>query len=507
CMNDLCVPTCTLESHCTGLSSLLTCVESEGICVYACVSGACPTGYSCLTSENACLPTGSFPGSPCKAGDLCDNVNGIPQACVDSGGGKVCVATCANEGQCQAVNAVLTCVEAQGLCFPACSLTGNCNPAAIGAGFSCFTTYDACLPTGTFPGSPCTADAQCLPVGGAPQTCVGEAAGAGQCSVQCAPGSSGDALCEAVSLGLKCMPMTESPAGGICNYACIAGECDHLGAGYTCMEAYEVCLATGTFPSSPCLPVDGTHSSPWCRPVGGAGPVTQSCVNSMCVVNCDEAVPQTGDALCAAVNSALTCMPQSGTVGLCVYACVSGACLSGYACYDQGTPPTNQNACLPVGSFPFGPCKLNGTCDNYGTLPMACQGGKCVVSCTDGGGGDAICPAVNSALTCEDYFAHVCLPACVSGSCAFLGGGYTCAPTGQNACLPTGSYPTGPCRASSPRCDSAVGGVATHNLVCANPGTGEACYFDCSWNPTVCADFTGMGTCYDLGNGSICGPP
>jgi hypothetical protein len=503
CFGGMCVVDCdeaapqTGNALCQAVNAALTCIPQNGtvgMCTYACESGNCPTGMACYDPgttghQNACLPNGTFPFGPCATGNVCDHVAGIPQTCMQG----MCVPTCANEGQCSTISAVLTCVEAEGLCFPKCSATANCNPAAVGPGLSCMTSENACLPAGSFPGAPCTANNQCLSIGPVAQTCVGEAAGTGMCAPQCVPGAGGDATCAAVNVGLKCMPMAESSTGGICNYACIAGGCGHLGTGYTCMETYQVCLPTGSFPGSPC------KAGNVCDAVGGRA---QSCVNAMCVPTC------TQDSHCTGIDPGLTCLESEG---LCVYACVAGACPDGFTCYDAGGAG-HQNACIPLGSAPFYPCKLNGTCDGFGGQTMSCAMGKCVVDCNDGAGGDTVCGAIGTAislpLVCDGVFTHKCLPACVSNSCAYLAamGDFTCAPTGQNACLPTGSYPTSPCRTGSV-CDSDVGGDPSHNLVCVNPGSGAACYFDCSWDITVCADFTGMGTCTDLGHGSICLPP
>src|SRR6185436_6467966 len=87
CVNNTCVVDCNGsgddeadDAICDGVSDVLTCSESAGhICVKHCVgNGSCDAGYSCLGAgdENACLPTGSFPGSPCAAGNTCAGLGG-----------------------------------------------------------------------------------------------------------------------------------------------------------------------------------------------------------------------------------------------------------------------------------------------------------------------------------------------------------------------------------------------------------------------------------------------
>lgn len=512
CYGGMCVVDCnegnvaTGDALCAAVNSALTCMPmtgTAGFCVLACTGTppACAGDFSCFTTggQNACLPKGSFPFSACATGDLCDHVSGIPQVCMDG----TCVPTCANEEQCGEISSALTCVGAMGLCAPKCSATSNCNPAAVGPGFACMDSENACLPAGSFPGAPCTANNQCLAIGQVAQTCVGESTGDGMCTPMCTYGDAtlGDSLCQAVSLGLKCMPLSEAttPWTGVCNYACIAGGCGHLGTGYTCMEQYQVCLPTGSFPGSPC------KTGNLCDDVGGR---TQSCVNDMCVPTC------TNDTHCTDISGALTCLES---MGLCVFACTGNGhdCDPGYSCYE----PAGQNACIPDGSAPFYPCRLDGSCGaletGLGDLPMACTGGKCLVTCHDSGYpvGDTECGLVGTGLglqfplTCDNTYTKACMPACNTGSCGFLAamGDFTCTdpgtiPAHQNACVPTGSFPFSPCREGQ-HCDT--------GLVCTDPDGGgttfpEACYVDCSWNQAIC---TGMGmVCLDVGFHGVCVP-
>jgi hypothetical protein len=80
CRNSVCALTCPAGSSgdelCAMLSGSLTCADAAGgVCVPACSSGSCPSGYSCFPQENACLPNGSFPGAACASGNRC---NGAP---------------------------------------------------------------------------------------------------------------------------------------------------------------------------------------------------------------------------------------------------------------------------------------------------------------------------------------------------------------------------------------------------------------------------------------------
>jgi hypothetical protein len=243
CVAGTCTVSCPSNNDglCAGVDNRLTCAESAGnLCVFACVSGQCPTGYSCLDPgstghQNACLPTGTFPSSPCRpdSGNECDqNVGGnaaVDMACVNN----VCTVVCPsnNDSLCMAVDSRLTCSESAGnLCVFAC-VSGQCP-----TGYSCLGAggENACLPTGSFPGSPCRAgnSNQCdQNLGGdtsVDMTCVQNV-----CAVQC-PGDD-DALCAGVNDALTCAAI----AGNLCVPACVNGACP---TGYTCFNSENACL-------------------------------------------------------------------------------------------------------------------------------------------------------------------------------------------------------------------------------------------------------------------------
>lgn len=429
CVAGTCTVSCPSNNDqlCGAVDNRLTCAESAGnICVFACVSGQCPTGYSCLdpgdnTHQNACLPTGSFPSSPCRSdvNNQCDqNVGGndaVDMVCVAG----TCTVSCPsnNDALCQGVDSHLTCSESAGnVCVLACT-AGQCP-----TGYSCLDPggQNACLPNGTFPGSSCRSQGgnQCdQNLGGnsaVDMVCVNSV-----CTVSCP--SNNDSLCMGVDSHLTC---SES-AGNLCVLACTAGQCP---SGYSCLDpgGQNACLPNGTFPGSTCRSEGGNECD---QNVGGNSAVDMVCVNSVCAVSC----PSNNDALCHAVDSHLTCSESAGN--LCVVACVSGQCASGYSCLDAGDS-SHQNACLPTGSFPGSPCRsdVNNQCDqNVGgnsAVDMTCVQNLCVVECP--GDNDALCMAVNGALTCAAIANNLCVPACVSNQC----------PTGlvcygpENACVP-----------------------------------------------------------------------
>jgi len=478
---SICVPECTADADCEAVSTALTCVESQGLCVQKCAPNtlACPDGYACETTNGACLPTGAFPLSPCADGDICaSNFDGLGHNLKCEGG--ACLIDCAAGGDalCTAMGTALgmslTC-EDKGLkaCMPPCGDgPGFTCPTVGGQSLSCFDPVGekACLPTGAFPGSPCKANNTCDPVHGVSQSCVN-----GMCMVDCNDKNvgTGNALCQVINAGLTCMPTNPQTGAGYCVYACVAGMCP---AGYSCFEpegvksgAQNACLPNGSFPGGACA------TGNLCGSYGGK---QMACVDNACVVPCPN-----GESDCSGIG--LTCLDANH---VCVSPCVSNACDDNrYACL------TSENACLPKGSFPGGPCLANNTCSSYAGLPMACHAGTCLVTCDDATVTDAVCHGVNAALTCDSTYTHACMPACVSGNCPT---GYSCA-AAQNACLPTGSFPGGPCRSASPRCDDNLGGNPDMDMVCLS----NTCLIDCTWSAGICPTGT---TCQSAGTGYVC---
>jgi hypothetical protein len=232
CLSGTCVVDCLDgdanygDGLCGAVNAALTCMPANGVsgtgyCTYSCGTSSCPAGLSCFdkAGQHACLPDGSFPGSTCRpagaAGGRCDdNILGddlYDQACFSG----TCLLTCATDAHCQAFpGADLNCFESMGACLPACTTDAHCG-YALGSGMACYASEKVCLPVGSFPGSPCAADAVCQGVTVAPgmtlpQTCFGESAGVdGVCLFVCDPANGGDALCG--SFGMIC-----HPAAGVC---------------------------------------------------------------------------------------------------------------------------------------------------------------------------------------------------------------------------------------------------------------------------------------------------
>jgi hypothetical protein len=104
CQSGVCVVKCDNteipkgDGLCEAVSPALTCVDSAGaaaFCSLKCgASNACATGTSCLTSQNACLPTGSFLGSPCAGGTTCSG--SPPIICYAAQ--NVCALDCGGQG-------------------------------------------------------------------------------------------------------------------------------------------------------------------------------------------------------------------------------------------------------------------------------------------------------------------------------------------------------------------------------------------------------------------------
>ncbi|MFT7580871.1 MAG: hypothetical protein ACI9MR_002545, partial [Myxococcota bacterium] len=401
---------------------------------------------------------GVLPGSECRPADdpagPCDQdlsgVEAIDMVCVSN----TCVVDCSEGGNfvCQdLVSEFLTCSSVAGdVCVRGCVDDGVC-----GEGSSCLTQENACLPTGSFPGSECRAGDAALDAGPCDQDLSGNpnvdmGCVRGRCVIDCAAG--GTELCQGVSPLLTC-----SAAGGdVCVAACdgtTTGGCD---LGFSCFEQEASCLPTGAFPTSPCretLPECDTN-------VGGVAGADMLCVENQCVVGC------TDPAVCAQLDASLTCSQAAG--GLCLRKCVAGACDAGFSCFET------EGACLPTGAFPGSPCR-EGTgevCDAVGGASQRCVSDTCLVDCaTDG---DAVCEAVDPSLTCSATAGSVCLPACDSeGACADPA--FSCFAT-DNACLPTGSFPGSPCRGGADRCDHDLGGTAGIDLECV----ADLCLIDCS---------------------------
>lgn len=479
CLSGTCVVDCAVGGDflCRDVvAEFLTCSSLAGhVCVRACgpPDHTCPEGFSCAVDDGACLPTGSFPTSPCRpdAADPCSSsvggVAGADMICV----ADTCVVGCATGGAdlCRQVDPRLTCSAAAGdACVFDCA-------AGCPAGFSCFASEGACLPTGAFPGSPCAegpvgTEPTCGAVGGAEMSCAD-----GTCVIPCEAGVAGDAACAAVDAALGC-----SGAAGACVPLCQEGACP---GGMSCFASEERCLPTGAFPGSPCPP-----GGP-CGVLGDAdAPVPMACVADTCVVPCEAGAA--GDGLCAAVDPALGC---SDAAGACVPRCDAGTCPEGFACF------ASEDRCLPTGAFPGSPCRddPDAACDQdlrgHPDLDLVCQSGVCLLDCADGG--DFVCGRLDPQLGCSAAAGDVCLPRCgADGACDT---GLACLAS-EGVCLPLGSFPGSPCPAVGEpgACATLSGGAA---MVCAepDPSLGPVCLVDCAEGGTgLCQAVSPALSCY-----------
>jgi hypothetical protein len=226
--------------------------------------------------------------------------------------------------------------------------------------------------------------------------------------------------------------------------------------------------------------------------LGGNAAVDMVCVQNTCVVDCETG----GDGLCTAVDASLTCSEAAGDI--CVLECDAGACPSGYSCFDAG----GEDECLPNGTFPGSACGASNFCaqDLGGNtaVDMACVSGTCVVTCA--GNNDALCGAVDASLTCSESAGNICVLECGGGGSCLPG--FSCLDEGgENACLPTGSFPGSPCRATvGNECDQNLGGNAAVDMACVD----DTCVVTCAGNnDALCAAVDAGLTCSESA-GNIC---
>jgi hypothetical protein len=441
----------------------------------------------------------------------------------------------AGNARCAAVSGgVLTCMPtgvATGFCTYACEPeSANCP-----AGMTCYepagtspTAQNACLPTGGFPGSPCR-DPGATGLGdcgiyGLQMNCVGYVLGPpeipGTCLIPCS-GGGGDATCSTITGGLAtcanmfgyCMPPCDATGDCVSGQSCFTSE----------PVGPAVCMPTGSFPGSPCLPIDGFHTNPWCHDIPGA--TTQVCYGGQCVPTCNDTVvgpnpwsPTGGDLLCGALSPLLTCMPTAppATPGLCVYHCdtTTGACADGYSCFDPWPvyPPTSgtyhQNACLPDGSFPGSHCpdprEPHGGCGTY-LAQMECYADKCLIPC-DVGNEAARCAPIG--LQCDIAYTGFCMPSCAGGPGTCPTGMFCtdALPTtnhGEQTCLPIGAVPGGPCRPSGVRCDiDIVRNGSMFDMACHTTPIGDLCLVTCA-NDGECVTFDASLHCNEVIGGCM----
>lgn len=212
CRNDALSPCSDLRVRGDQVDAITPMVCEDGLCLATCAGGgetlcdAISPALSCANGvfdEPVCLPRGSFPGSPCRTavGDECDdNLRGLPDAdltCV----ADVCAVQCetltifaSGDGLCGTVSSALTFVEspAPDVCVSKCVTSDACS-----TGYSCLVSQDACLPTGSFLGSPCAGGSACAAGATPALACV--PAATPLCGAACDPLNMGTEYCQALN--------------------------------------------------------------------------------------------------------------------------------------------------------------------------------------------------------------------------------------------------------------------------------------------------------------------
>jgi len=367
------------EALCVAVDAMLTCSQAASqVCVARCgADGSCEAGFDCFERELACLPTGAFPGSPCRQGGrACDVDVGDPAfdltCSAAATGAELCLFSCPAEASgktCELIDPSLTCA---------------------GPDFG-----DTCLPRGTFPGSPCRSGPSPCDHDLGLNEAVDMRCVEGTCVIDCTGKS---ALCAGVDPRLGC----SEAAGEVCVKRCDGVTCE---AGFACLASEGQCLPVGSFPGSPCGP-----ELACAQDLLGLPDLDMVCAHDLCLVDCGAG----GDFACGLVNPGLGCSQAAGA--LCVPRCVEGQCPAGLSCLSS------EARCLPTGSFPGSPCRADHGCDGLpnplgGELAMACSPlpgtDTCLVDCSPTHGGQAVCSAVSPLLVCVDVpgaGTDVCVP-------------------------------------------------------------------------------------------------
>lgn len=320
---------CSTDDQCAGLGEGAKCtpISDGAFCSSACTQGGdeCPTGFTCLSPLNQCLPAtlscGGCLAEPCAGGEVCDYASGEciqPREacgpCVDDtgcqdgltcgtmGGSRYCLAPCGDgcpDGQ--------SCDMADSLCKPTSGQCDACGGLCTGATPTCLNAEARCVECG--PGSPCAAplvcgpnntceenvqigcvgDADCIPLGLA--VCFG-----GECkeclqASDCAPRNECNEqfACEAAPCaGVVCQAGSQcDPQVGRCNPGCqVAADCpvpDTMACNAATGQCYNTdgsCDPAGNegvcSPGATCSPafLPGLPSSCSCRKVDPLDPVS-----------------------------------------------------------------------------------------------------------------------------------------------------------------------------------------------------------------------------------------
>jgi hypothetical protein len=521
CMDGVCQPPARCDEDGDCADDEMVCVGgSGGQCMPACrKDDECSdlhAGLSCARTLGACLPTGSFPGSACEESAPCAELKvtdddgdetTTEMVCQDG----VCLASCADGGSglCADISSTLTCAKD-------------------------IFEQPLCVPKGSFPGGPCDADDECdeLEHG---KLSIEMACERDQCLITCDDHDAGDELCESIDASLVCtadafgsgadlcLPRGAYPGGpcaagevcdagmtcedSICLYECATGGealCNDVSEDLSCASGVfsePVCLPRGSYPGSPCRDDVGDECD---QNLGGLPDANLTCVNDLCVVQCEAlTVFVSGDALCGTVSAGLSCVSSAG-LDVCAPDCSDGGqavcdAVGGELACAVGID--DDDVCLPAGSFPGGPCAEGDLCaqdvGGSDSADMICNSGTCVFQCeifSPAPSGDFLCGAINAALTCvaSPTSTDFCTTACVGAGNACLPG-YSCL-LSEDACLPDGSFLGSACAGGT-----ACSATATPALTCL-PGGSPVCAAACApagASPYCQAVAAGVGTTYD----------
>lgn len=545
-----------------GCGAGLACASlaAGALCLPACDAAAdCRPGWVCAPEAGVCLP--DCRGGFSCGGLVCDDATGL---CGLTGGeGAPDGAPCAADGDC-----------ASGACVgggaPGSLCAGPCDGAACGPDERCVRlgTHPLCLPAC---GEGCGADRVCAPGVDAclPDCRAGWSCGSlaclddGTCGLPESPGAPVGAPCQADldCAGSVCLAADGQP--GACAAPCAAGECP---AGQVCARLGDhlMCVAACASTCAPghvCAPDLGA-CLPDCRDGWDCGALTCDAGTGVC------GLPDaTGGAVGAACGGPAEC--ESGACaaeadgwkgGMCVAACVDGACPTGQSCVTLGGTPLclpvcaggcrdgyvcspAAHACLPdcrlgwscgdglvcqddgrcglptTTPAPLGaPCAADADCasavcfrelDGAGQ-PTGWKDGTCAAPCGSAACGDGGCVVLDQVSWClppctagscrQGYVCssdlHVCLPDCRLGWSC--GGSFTCGDDGEcRIVLPTLAPLAAPCQ-SHAECESGA---------CMLPPQ-----LDVPWSYGVCIQPCGAGcpagtACTVAGPSQLCMPP
>lgn len=534
------------------------------------VGGACERGTECDTQT--CLPeSDGFPGGYCSI-PSCNELRPctVGSHCVYSSKRdlNICLAFCSGATECRDGYVCQPTYEGNiSVCAPACREDADCPDQArcdkssgkcvvrecdpkqsndCGDGRVCFpdprniTTLGGLCLTVCDPSQPqCHGQDVCQPT-------VEDPSHRGVCAPPVCKQTS-DCLVGSICKDSVCEPPPRCDDKGACSdsaTACVGGAggqcmtqcaddaaCSAIHSGLVCAHGVAkdaVCLPVGTFPGSACRADSGNACDG--VPVNGMS-APMVCENDRCLLECGSG----GDALCKKVSSTLNC--------------ASGV-------FDRAV-------CLPIGTYPGGPCGGDGhdTCSdadlNDGKRgKMLCEGGQCLLDCSfaavSGGDANAYCARVHEDLRCADTVypgAALCLPdgsypggPCAHGMCGMLGARamlcedntcvVSCTPDNpasprneddcnavastlvcahgvypQDVCLPKGSFPGSACGGpNGDQCAQDLHGVAALDMQCVNGTCTIGCSESGKWagyGDALCSFADPTLTCAQAAN-SIC---